>query len=119
SVDAPLARWQCRQPSWRQDVTREVDLIEEVVRHYGLDKFPPRLQPSKQPAARLPHAEAEDRLRERLIGLGYHEIVTIPLVNEADDALFRAPGPTPAHVGNPLAADVSLLRSNGLLSMVN
>src|SRR5437588_1419043 len=51
-----LARWRCLQPSWRQDVTREVDLIEEVARHYGLDKFPPRLHPAKQPAARLPHA---------------------------------------------------------------
>ena len=83
---SPLAIWACTQPSWRQDVTREVDLIEEVARHFGLDKFPPRLHGSRQPAARLPHAEAEDRLRERLIGLGYHEIVTIPLVNAEEDA---------------------------------
>jgi phenylalanyl-tRNA synthetase beta chain len=119
SVDATLARWQCRQPSWRQDVTREVDLIEEVARHYGLDKFPPRLHPAKQPAARLPHAEAEDRLRERLIGLGYREIVSIPLVNEAEDALFRPGDVVPARVANPLAEDASLLRSNGLVSMAH
>ena len=56
--DSALARWQCEQPSWRQDVWREVDLIEEVARHYGLDKFPPRLPAAKQPAARLPHAQA-------------------------------------------------------------
>ena len=119
SADAPLARWQCRQPSWRQDVTREVDLIEEVARHYGLHKFPPRLPPAKHPAARLPHAEAEDRLRERLIGLGYREIVSIPLVNEAEDALFRPGDVTPARVANPLAEDASLLRSNGLVSMAH
>jgi phenylalanyl-tRNA synthetase beta chain len=119
SADAAHARWQCRQPSWRQDVTREVDLIEEVARHYGLDKFPPRLHPAKQPAARLPHAEAEDRLRERLIGLGYREIVSIPLVNEAEDALFRPGDVVPARVANPLAEDTSLLRSNGLVSMAN
>ena len=117
--DSPLAKWRCRQPSWRQDVTREVDLIEEVARHYGLDKFPPRLHPSKHPAARLPHAEAEDRLRERLIGLGYCEIVSIPLVNEEEDALFRPAGVTPARVANPLAEDASLLRSTGLVSMVH
>ena len=117
--DSPSAKWRCRQPSWRQDVTREVDLIEEVARHYGLDKFPPRLHPSKQPAARLPHAEAEDRLRERLIGLGYREIVTIPLVNEEEDALFRSTGTTPARVANPLAEDASLLRSTGLVSMAH
>jgi len=119
AADAPLARWQCRQPSWRQDVTREVDLIEEVARHYGLDKFPPRLHPAKQPAARLPHAEAEDRLRERLIGLGYREIVSIPLVNEGEDALFRPGDVVPARVANPLAENASLLRSNGLVSMAH
>ena len=119
AVDSPLAKWQCIQPSWRQDVTREVDLIEEVARHHGLDKFPPRLHASKQPAARLPHAEAEDRLRERLIGLGYHEIVSIPLVNEEEDALFRPAGVMPARVANPLAEDASLLRSTGLVSMAH
>jgi phenylalanyl-tRNA synthetase beta chain len=114
-----LARWRCRQPSWRQDVTREVDLVEEVARHYGLDKFPPRLHASKQPAARLPYAEAEDLLRERLIGLGYCEIVSIPLVNEEEDALFRPDGVMPARVANPLAEDASLLRSTGLVSMAH
>ena len=117
--DSPLAQWQCEQPSWRQDVSREVDLIEEVARHYGLDKFPPRLHAAKQPAARLPHAQAEDRLRERLIGLGYREIVSIPLVNEGEDALFRAADVTPARVANPLAEDASLLRSTGLVSMAH
>ncbi len=117
--DSPVAKWRCLQPSWRQDVTREVDLVEEVARHYGLDKFPPRLHSSKQPAARLPHAEAEDQLRERLIGLGYQEIVSIPLVDETEDALFRPAGVTPARVANPLAEDASLLRSTGLVSMVH
>jgi phenylalanyl-tRNA synthetase beta chain len=112
------ALWKCARPSWRQDVTREVDLIEEVARHYGLDKFPARLHGSRQPAARLPHAEAEDRLRERLIGLGYREIVSIPLVNAEEDALFRsAQAIHPAVIANPLAADASVLRSTGLVSM--
>src|SRR5947209_20426762 len=74
-----MAAWECRRPSWRQDVSREIDLVEEVARHYGFDKFPARLPAAKQPAARLEQAEAEDRLRERLIGLGYQEIITIPL----------------------------------------
>jgi phenylalanyl-tRNA synthetase beta chain len=67
----------------------------------------------------LPYAEAEDRLRERLIGLGYREIVSIPLVNEAEDALFRPGDVVPARVANPLAEDASLLRSNGLVSMAH
>ncbi|HEY4580722.1 MAG TPA: phenylalanine--tRNA ligase subunit beta [Candidatus Acidoferrales bacterium] len=115
--DSLLALWECRQPSWRQDVTREVDLVEEVARHYGLEKFPPRLHASRQPAARLPHAEAFDRLRERLIGLGYREIVSIPLVNAEEDALFAMEGAAPVAIANPLAEDASRLRSSGLVSM--
>jgi phenylalanyl-tRNA synthetase beta chain len=117
SANSLLALWECRQPSWRQDVMREVDLIEEVARHHGLDKFPPRLHASRQPAARLPHAEAFDRLRERLIGLGYREIVSIPLVNAQEDAFFAAESEAPVEIANPLAEDASRLRSNGLVSM--
>src|SRR5438034_1353297 len=108
-----LAAWECTQPSWRADVEREIDLIEEIARIHGLDKFPPRLPAARQPAARLPQAEAEERLRERLIGLGYQEIVTIPHVNEERDALFRHEGVTPARIANPLSEDANVLRSTG------
>ncbi len=114
-----LAAWECQQPSWRQDVTRGIDLIEEVARHYGYDKFPPRLPPAKRPAQRLPHAAALDRLRERVIALGYQEIVAIPLVDARRDELFRAEGVAPALIGNPLAEDASVMRSNGVVSMID
>ncbi|HEX4075703.1 MAG TPA: phenylalanine--tRNA ligase subunit beta, partial [Candidatus Acidoferrales bacterium] len=114
-----LAAWECQQPSWRQDVTRGIDLIEEVARHYGYDKFPPRLPPAKRPAQRLPHAAALDRLRERVIALGYQEIVAIPLVDARRDELFRAEGVAPAVIGNPLAEDASVMRSNGVVSMID
>jgi phenylalanyl-tRNA synthetase beta chain len=112
-----LAAWECTQPSWRADVEREIDLIEEVARIYGLDKFPPRLPAARQGAARLPHYEAESRLRERLIGLGYREIVTIPHVAEDRDALFRPEGVIPARLANPLSEEANILRSNGSVSM--
>ena len=113
-----LASWGCKRTSWRRDVTREIDLIEEVARHYGCDKFPPRLPPAKQPARRLPHADAQDRLRERVVALGYQEIVGIPLVDAERDALFRAEGVAPAVIGNPLAENASVMRSNGIVSML-
>jgi len=112
-----LAAWGCTQPSWRAEVEREIDLIEEVARVYGLDKFPARLPAARQGAARLPHYEAEQRLRERLIGLGYREIVTIPHVGEERDALFRPLGVVPARLANPLSEEASLLRSSGAVSM--
>jgi phenylalanyl-tRNA synthetase beta chain len=112
-----LAAWQCTQPSWRAEVEREIDLIEEVARVYGLDKFPPRLPAARQGAARLPHYEAQTRLRERLVGLGYREILTIPHVSEERDALFRPAEAAPAPLANPLSEEANVLRSTGLVTM--
>ncbi len=112
-----LAAWECTQPSWRADVEREIDLIEEVSRVYGTEKFPPRLPAARSGAARLPQYEAESRLRERLIGLGYREIVTIPHVAEDRDAMFRPADAIPARLANPLSEEAGLLRSNGTVSM--
>ena len=112
-----LAAWQCTQPSWRAEVEREIDLIEEVARVYGLDKFPPRLPAARQGATRLPHYEAESRLRERLIALGYREILTIPHVAEERDVLFRPADAVPARLANPLSEEASVLRSTGVVTM--
>jgi phenylalanyl-tRNA synthetase beta chain len=112
-----LAAWECTQPSWRAEVEREIDLIEEVARIYGLEKFLPRLPAARQGAQRLPKFESELRVRERLVGLGYREILTIPHVAEERDALFRPDGVAPARLANPLSEEASVLRSNGLVSM--
>src|SRR5277367_3908593 len=117
--DGSLAAiWECNQVSWRRDVTRGIDLVEEVARHYGYDKFPARLPPAKQPAHPLPHAEAQERVIERLVALGYQEIVAIPIVDSKRDALFRHEVITPAVIGNPLAEDASTMRSSGSVGMI-
>jgi phenylalanyl-tRNA synthetase beta chain len=116
-ANSPAAVWKCTRPSWRRDVSREVDLIEEVARIYGVDKFPARLPAARLPAERLEYAEADDRLREILIGLGYREIITIPIVDEPSDALFRPESATPARIANPLAEDASVMRSTGAITM--
>jgi phenylalanyl-tRNA synthetase beta chain len=117
SANSLLAAWECTQPSWRADVEREVDLIEEVARVYGLDKFSPRLPAARAGAARLPHQEAETRLRERLVGLGYHEILTIPHVAEERNELFRPTDAVPAKLANPLSEEASVLKSTGAVTM--
>jgi phenylalanyl-tRNA synthetase beta chain len=112
------AAWKCKQPSWRRDVKREIDLVEEVARLHGYDKFPARLPAARVPAERLPHAQAEERLRQRLVALGYQEIVSITLVEPELDEIFRRDGVHPALLNNPLAQDASLMRTNGILSML-
>ena len=117
AANSLLAAWDCAQPSWRADVEREIDVIEEVARVYGLDKFPPRLPAARAGAARLPHQEAETRLRERLIGLGYHEILTIPHVAEERNELFRPPDALPTKLANPLSEEAGVLKSTGAVTM--
>jgi|HubBroStandDraft_6_1064221.scaffolds.fasta_scaffold00102_22 phenylalanyl-tRNA synthetase beta chain len=118
SAGSLVAAWECRETSWRRDVTRGIDLVEEVARLYGYDKFPARIPPAKLPAHRLPHAEAQDLLRERVVALGYQEILEIPLVDKERDVLFRPENLKPAVIGNPLAEDASVMRSTGAVSMV-
>src|SRR5260221_492465 len=117
AANSLLATWECTRPSWRADVEREIDLIEEAARVYGLDKFPARLPASRAGAARLPHYEAETRLRERLIGLGYHEVLTIPHVAEDRNELFRPPDAAPAKLANPLSEEAGVLRSTGAVTL--
>lgn len=112
-------RWRCRRPSWRLDVSREIDLVEEVARHYGYEKFPSRLPSARQPAARLPRAAALDRLRERLVGLGYQQFIAVSLVDPAQDELFRPAATTPVSLANPLSEDASILRTSGIVSLVS
>jgi phenylalanyl-tRNA synthetase beta chain len=56
-------------------------------------------------------------LRERLIGLGYREILTIPHVAEERDALFRPDGVSPTRLSNPLSEEANVLRSTGIATM--
>jgi len=117
SANSLIAAWECTQPSWRAEVEREIDLVEEVARVYGLDKFLPRLPAAHAGAARLPHHEAETRLRERLVGLGYHEILTIPHVSEERNDLFRPADTVPAKLANPLSEEAGVLKSTGAVTM--
>jgi phenylalanyl-tRNA synthetase beta chain len=113
-----MAAWDCTRPAWRLDVSREIDLIEEIARHFGFDKFPARMHPARQAAARLPLADAEDRLREHLVALGYQELVSTTIVDAGRDAFFRPPDVAPAKLTNPLAEDASILRTSGIVSML-
>jgi phenylalanyl-tRNA synthetase beta chain len=112
--------WQA--PSYRPDLTRDVDLIEEVIRVAGIDRVPSRLRgfPSDASLADLRHDHAE-KLRERLRAQGFSEARTshfVPL-----EALPRAAiaADTAIAVRNPLGAEQALLRPallSGLLEAV-
>ena len=69
-------------PSWRKDLTREVDLIEEVGRIYGFDKVPDTASVPMSASYRPKSDRALDRIRAVLLGAGFDEAMTPSLVPE-------------------------------------
>jgi len=98
-------------PGWRPDVTREVDLIEEVARLKGYDAFPDELRPYRPgtvPDAAVERAKA--RVREQLVRAGLYEARTL--------ALVPADGPEAVPILNPLSSTEAFLRSRLLPELV-
>jgi phenylalanyl-tRNA synthetase beta chain len=94
-------------PSWRLDLEREIDLIEEVARVYGYNRFADTL-PSFAGAVRaLPHAEQEATIRETLRALGFTEAVSSTFVSAEEAEEFGGGG---VAIGNPLSAEAGMLR---------
>lgn len=102
-------------PSFRADLQRHIDLVEEIVRVKGLDAVPSRLLGTFVPSSPVDHAyDADMRLRQKLAGLGFHECQTIKLIADAQlrDALPLKPlidGDT-IRVSLPLSEDHAVLR---------
>jgi phenylalanyl-tRNA synthetase beta chain len=109
--------WQVVPPSFRLDVTREVDLIEEVARIYGYDRLPMRARPAPPRVERDNRREKELTLYSTLAGLGYREIITSSMVDPQENARFTDRPPVP--LANPLSQEASVLRSSSIPSMVD
>ncbi len=85
-----------RLPSWRLDLEREIDLIEEVARVYGYNRFANTL-PAPGIVIAHPTAAAAAAVRTRLLALGYSESISSTFASQHDADLFYvppAPGPT-------------------------
>ena len=92
-------------PSRRQDLHREVDLIEEVARLVGFDKFGAHLPDPVAPGSLTPRQQAERRLRQLFCSTGLQEITTLSLVGSSE-------GDGRIAISNPLLAETSHLRTN-------
>jgi phenylalanyl-tRNA synthetase beta chain len=96
-------------PSWRLDLEREIDLIEEVARVYGYNRFANTL-PTPLPITAHPTAAKEAAIRTRLLALGYSESVSTTFASESDADLFAEKGKRTVPLENPLSEEASLLR---------
>jgi phenylalanyl-tRNA synthetase beta chain len=110
--------WDVTVPTRRVDVLREVDLIEEVARHYGFDRIPvtfPALTSAPPPIdPRITQARA---LRTIMTGAGFSEAVTFGFVSEQAAVPF-APETDLVPIANPLSESFAVLRPSVLPGLV-
>ena len=106
-------------PSWRLDLEREIDFIEEVARVHGYNRFANTL-PTPLPLVAHPRAAKEVAVRTRLLALGYSEAISSSFASESEGVAF-ASGSGQIALENPLSEEARLLRPSlvpGMLTML-
>src|ERR1017187_3303917 len=88
-------------PSWRLDIEREIDVIEELARLHGYDKFPSTLPPYSCEVRELPDAQKDARLRSSLLALGYNETISLTFISKDDARRFSTA--SELDLANPLS----------------
>jgi phenylalanyl-tRNA synthetase beta chain len=115
----PIGNQQWQVPSYRPDLQREVDLIEEVCRYYGIQKIPGQLSGQATPSSAVDHQhDREIQLRRRLAGLGLLEARSLVLVDDAALEESLSPAKDVFRLKNPLAEDQKVLRPSLLSGLL-
>jgi phenylalanyl-tRNA synthetase beta chain len=104
-------------PSWRLDVEREIDLVEEIARMHGFDKFANTLPAYSGAVVEAPDAEKGRKLRSSLLALGYDEAVSLTFISHDDAETFSS---VPVvELANPQSEEASVMRSSLVPGMLN
>ena len=104
-------------PSWRLDVEREIDVIEEIARLHGYDKFPNTLPAYVGAVVEQPDAPKEQKLRTSLLALGYDEAISLTFISHHDAEQFSS---VPViELANPLSEEASVMRTSMVPGMLN
>lgn len=115
----PLGNGRWQVPTYRPDLQREIDLIEEVCRYHGIQKIPGQLRGYATPSSFVDHEhDRQIQLRRRLAGLGLLEARSLVLVD--DEALAESLSITKDvfRLRNPLAEDQKILRPSLLSGLL-
>ncbi len=112
--------WRVTVPTFRADVTREADLIEEVGRHYGFDRLPvtfPSLAVAQAPPD--PRIIRDRLLRQVLTSAGFSESMTFAFIERQAAVPFLEEGAEPAAIANPLSEKFAVLRPTLLAGLTD
>jgi phenylalanyl-tRNA synthetase beta chain len=113
--------WQVTLPSWRLDLERAIDLIEEVARVYGYNRFANTLPAFGEGVRALPWAEKESAVRSTLLAAGFNEAISSTFCSAAEAALTAPQPGQGVPLGNPLSEEAGVLRPSlvpGMLGMI-
>jgi phenylalanyl-tRNA synthetase beta chain len=102
-------------PTYRPDLEREIDLIEEIARIYGYQKIPSTLPESRMRHGRLkPEQKKVRKMRRLLSGLGLYEIISYSFVSPERNQEFEAKenGVRAVRLANPLSDETSEMRTS-------
>jgi phenylalanyl-tRNA synthetase beta chain len=116
--DAP---WLVTLPSWRLDLEREIDLIEEVARVYGYNRFRNTLPAFGEGVRALPWARSEVAVRRIMLAAGFHEAIGSTFCSAAEAVLTAPQSGLSVPLGNPLSDEAGMLRPSlvpGMLAMI-
>ncbi len=108
-------------PSWRLDLEREIDLIEEIARLHGYNRFANTLPPFAGSVVEMPWAAKEKLLRGKLLAAGYTEAIGSTFCSVTESVTFAPQPNATVPLGNPLSEEVGCLRPSlvpGMLSML-
>ena len=98
-------------PSWRADLNHEADLVEEVARHLGYDQIPGTTENAFEPAFESAETSLEERSRDTLSHLGFHESLGYAMIGAGEDDPFVTSGTLPPlALVNPIAEPLAVLR---------
>ncbi len=84
------AQFRVHIPSWRLDVEREIDVIEEIARLHGYDKFENTLPAYSGAVVELPREAMGAAFRQRALALGYNEALSLTFISHADAEKFES-----------------------------
>ncbi len=116
----PEPGWTVTVPTFRVDVLREVDLIEEVGRHYGFDRLPvrfPILAAAQAPPD--PHIARDRLIRQALTAAGFSESMTFAFIERQAALPFCEAGIEPTAIANPLSEKFAVLRPSLLAGLTD
>lgn len=113
AVDVVDDGWQVSVPSFRFDLSIEVDLIEELGRLYGYDKLPnTRPQGTVLTTNITETLTPVERLQNLMVDRGYHEAVTYSFVEPKIQQLLAQDDSAPIKLANPISSDLSVMRTS-------